>query len=224
MASSIIINPSSVSDLLMLKGGANRITLFPQPRVSKPRSKARSTTRSRNSSSGVLDLRSFTNSTPIISPIPRTSPMDGWRTMISLRASSVYCPTSAAFSMYSFSIKSMVASAAAHAIGLPPKVFPCAPFGQSTIDFRAIMAPKGIPEAIPFAAVMISGSTSKFSMAHHFPVRPIPDRTSSAIRRMSCLSQSFRRAGKNPGGGMMYPPSPWMGSTRIPATSSAGKI
>ena len=119
-ASSNIFRPSSTSVLEMLKAGATRITLLPQPSVSKPRSKASSPTRSASCLAGSFDLRSLTKSTPIIRPLPRTSPMLGWRAWISSSASIVYWPTSAAFARYSSWINSMVASAAAQASGFPP--------------------------------------------------------------------------------------------------------
>ncbi len=50
-----------------------------------------------------------------------------------------------------------------------------------------------MPEAIPLAAVMMSGTTWKCSKANHLPVRPNPDWTSSKISRMPCLSQISRR-------------------------------
>ena len=49
---------------------------------------------------------------------------------------------------------------------------------------RRMTAPSGMPLAMPFALVTMSGSTPKCSMAHHLPVRPIPLCTSSATSRM----------------------------------------
>ena len=172
------------------------MTLLPQESKIRPRSKANSTTRLQSVSAGTLVLRSLTNSTPIIRPMPRTSPMEGWRAMISCKASCVYWPTTAAFSRYSFSIKSMVARAAAQESGLPPKVLPCAPRGQSITDLRATQAPRGIPEAMPLAIVMISGSTSKCSIAHHLPVRPMPHCTSSAMKQDFVFVAQFTQGRK----------------------------
>ena len=53
----------------------------------------------------------------------------------------------------------MVASAAAMATGFPPNVEACAPGFQSITSAFAITALSGIPDAIPFATQMISGST-----------------------------------------------------------------
>ena len=39
----------------------------------------------------------------------------------------------------------------------------------------AIMAPSGMPEAMPLPESRMSGSTPKCSTAHILPVRPIPD-------------------------------------------------
>ena len=80
-----------------------------------------------------------------------------------------------AFSMYSLSIRSMVASAAARHTGFPPNVVPCEPgFHRITLSLATI-APSGIPLAMPFAEQSMSGSIPACSLAHHFPVRPIPD-------------------------------------------------
>ena len=59
------------------------------------------------------------------------------------------------------SMRSIVARAAAHDTGLPPKVEPCAPIGHVMRSARAIMAASGIPLAIPFPASRMSGSTPK---------------------------------------------------------------
>ena len=86
----------------------------------------------------------------------------------------------------------MVASAAAIETGLPPKVDACAPGGQFMTSARATVAPSGMPLAIPFAIVTISGTTPKCSDANIRPVRPIPDWTSSCISKMPYLSATRR--------------------------------
>ena len=53
---------------------------------------------------------------------------------------------------------SRVASAAAHATGLPPKVEPCEPDGHFMTESLATMAPIGMPEPRPFAVSSTSGS------------------------------------------------------------------
>src|SRR5206468_4187835 len=68
---------------------------------------------------------------------------------------------------------------AAHATGFPPKVEACAPGGQLITSARAMVAESGIPLAMPFATARMSGDALKCSAAHIFPVRPIPDCTSS---------------------------------------------
>ena len=97
----------------------------------------------------------------------------------------------------------MVASDAAMQTGLPPKVEACAPGFQFITFARAMMALSGMPEAIPFAVQMMSGSIPAWSDAHHLPVRPMPDCTSSATSMMPCLRQmrcetlqEFRRRGQ----------------------------
>ena len=64
----------------------------------------------------------------------------------------------------------------------------------------AIMAQSGMPDAIPFAVQMMSGSMPAWSTAHHFPVRPIPDCTSSATSRIPCLRQRRSSPCRNSGG------------------------
>ena len=76
---------------------------------------------------------------------------------------------------------------------LPPYVPPCAPGAHfSMIACRDTTALTGIPEAMPLATVMMSGTTPKCSKPHILPVRPMPVWISSRISRMPCLSQSSR--------------------------------
>ena len=74
--------------------------------------------------------------------------------------------------------------AAAMHTGLPPKVVPCEPGFQFITLSRAMMAPRGMPLAMPLAEVIMSGSMPDFSPAHQLPVRPMPDCTSSAMSMM----------------------------------------
>ena len=53
----------------------------------------------------------------------------------------------------------MVASDAAMATGLPPKVEACAPGFQFITSAFAITALSGMPEAMPFAVQIMSGTT-----------------------------------------------------------------
>ncbi len=87
---------------------------------------------------------------------------------------------------------SIVASAAAMQTGLPPKVLACEPGTQSMISAFVMQMPSGMPEAMPLAMQTMSGCTPECSMAHHFPVLPAPDWTSSAISRMPWRSQMLR--------------------------------
>ena len=66
-------------------------------------------------------------------------------------------PICAAFAMYSCSSSAIVASDAAIATGLPPNVEACAPGFQVMMFAFAIVALKGMPDAIPFVQIM-SGS------------------------------------------------------------------
>ena len=109
-------------------------------------------------------------------------------------------PTSAAFFTSSSRNSVIVASAAAHATGLPPNVLACAPGGHAISPPRATATPSGRPEAMPFAIAMMSGSTSQYSIANIFPDRPIPDCTSSATSKIPCLVVSSRSRCRNSGG------------------------
>ena len=129
-----------------------------------------------------------------------------------------------ALAMYRPSSSFTVAIDAAQATGLPPKVDAWLPLGQSITEARATIAPKGKPLAIPLARQTMSPATPQCSEANILPVRPIPLCTSSKTSKTPCSSQRRRRPGKNSGGGTMYPPSPWIGSTKIAASSSGGQI
>ena len=79
---------------------------------------------------------------------------------------------------------SSVATIAAMHTGLPPKVEMVLPRQLPAISSVAIVAPTGIPPAIPFAITMMSGATSQCSIPNHLPpVRPKPACTSSAMKR-----------------------------------------
>ena len=68
-----------------------------------------------------------------------------------------------------------VAFPAAHETGFPPKVEIVSDFSDAAISGVQMVTPSGSPFAMPFAIVMISGSTPQCSMPHIFePVRPNP--------------------------------------------------
>src|SRR6266498_2024984 len=114
----------------------------------------------------------------------------------------------------------MDSTPAAHATALPPYVPPIEPTSSlSIISVRLNTPESGMPDASPFAAVMISGTTWKCSKANHFPVRPKPDWTSSKISMIPCLSQISRKPFMNETGGTTYPPSPKTDSTKMAAVS-----
>ncbi len=125
-----------------------------------------------------------------------------------------------AFSLYSPSIRSIVASAAAKHTGFPPNVVPCAPGPQRITLSLAMIAPSGMPLAMPFAEHRMSGSIPACSLAHHFAVRPMPDCTSSTMNMIPCWRQIRCNSWRKNFGAGTYPPSPWMGSMMMPATSS----
>ena len=106
--------------------------------------------------------------------------------------SNMKAPTSAAFCISEVFNSSIVLSAAAHDTGLPPNVLACEPGGHAITSALAVVTPNGIPDATPFATATMSGSTPKCSIANIFPVRPMPDCTSSAISSMPCFFVSSR--------------------------------
>ena len=54
---------------------------------------------------------------------------------------------------------------------------------------------------MPFAIATMSGSTPECSIANIFPVRPMPDCTSSTTSRMPCFVVSSRSRCRNASGG-----------------------
>ena len=114
---------------------------------------------------------------------------------------------------------SMVASAAALVTGLPPKVERDSPLTLSAISGRVMVPPMGTPLAMPLAKVMTSGSTSHCSMPNILPpVRPQPVCTSSQMNRPPYLCTMSATSRKYSLGGVMKPPTPWMGSAMKAAT------
>ena len=95
--------------------------------------------------SGVRLSRSLTISIPTIAPSPRTSPMQEncsahWRKRALTRSPVRW----ARAGIFSASIASRTASAAAQASGVPPKVEPCVPGVKSSACFSAAqIAPIG---------------------------------------------------------------------------------
>ncbi len=161
---------------------------------------------------------------PIISPRPRTSPTISCFFTQPLTRSRMCFPTLAALSIALSSSTSMVASAAAMHTGLPPKVDACDPGTQSMISALLMHTLSGMPLAMPLATVIMSGSTPECCTDHHLPVRPEPACTSSHTSRMPYLSQIRRNSCMNSVGATRYPPSPWIGSTKIAAVSSGGTV
>ena len=114
----------------------------------------------------------------------------------------------------------IVASAAAHATGLPPNVLECAPTGQSITSSRAIVTPIGSPDAMPFRR--------DDDVGLHAGVLDRKHLSGAADARLHFVDnqQHAVRGGdrgkplKKSRGGTTYPPSPWIGSTTIAATSS----
>lgn len=67
------------------------------------------------------------------------------------------------------------------------------------------------------ANVSKSGTTSKWLMENHFPLRPKPAITSSAMNTMPWRVQSSRTPAMYPGGGIMMPAVPGIDSRMIAA-------
>ena len=108
---------------------------------------------------------------------------------------------------------------AAVATGLPPKVEMVRPLKASATSARAIVTPIGMPLASPLALVMMSGVTPQCSMPNHFePVRPQAVCTSSLMNSPPCRRTISATMGKYSGGGVMNPPTPWIGSAITAAT------
>src|SRR5256885_2221863 len=101
-------------------GGASRSALFPAPRSSRPFRNARSTSSCGTSGAGSRVARSFTNSTPIIRPRPRTSPMTAYFSCKRFAPASSRSPRRGTLGKSSRSTTSRVASAAAQHTGFPP--------------------------------------------------------------------------------------------------------
>src|SRR6202163_3591253 len=87
--------------------------------------------------------------------------------------------------MYSLSIRSMVASAAAMHTGFPPNGVPCEPGFQRVTLSLAMIAPSGMPLAMPFAEHRMSGSIPAWSQAQHCRARHaarVPLRATQTLR------------------------------------------
>ena len=146
-------NPVACAASLTVSGGDIRTDRTPHSRTSRPRSKQAHWTSSAWSP--------VSNSTPSIRPLPRTSRTRPSKRPTSGRNPAIACsPRAAALAIRPPSSKSIVASDAAQATGLPPNVEPWVPGPQaSMMSARAIMAPSGMPLAMPFAVNTMSGLT-----------------------------------------------------------------
>src|SRR6059036_1892997 len=192
----------------MLIGGSRRMQLLKNPAVSStsPFLRPASWTARASSTSGSFVWRSFTNSRAHIAPIPRTSPTRSWPSKISSNRFRMSDSSPFVFGS-AFWISSTASSAAAHTTGLPPNVPPRLPGpGRSMTAGFPVTPPNGNPPPTALPLTKMSGTVFQCSMAHSFPVRPIPACTSSSTRTMPWASHSFRRRGKNSLGGTIIPP------------------
>src|SRR5262249_16745133 len=114
-------------------------------------------------------------------------------------------------------ITSMVAFAAAQEIGFPPNVEIFPAVQASAMGAVATTALMGNPLAMPLAIVITSGSTPSWSAPHIVPARPKPVWTSSKMKMPPYFRTIDATSGIHPGGGVMKPPTPRIGSTIAPA-------
>ena len=89
------------------------------------------------------------------------------------------------------------------------------------ISALPVTAAKGMPPAMPLAAVIRSGTMPKRSLANISPVRAKPVWISSAMKTTSFARHQSTSAGRKPSAGTMKPPSPWIGSMMTAARLSA---
>src|ERR1700744_6883 len=112
----------------------------------------------------------------------------------------------------------ITARAATLVTGLPPKVQMVGGVYASAISALSTVRPTGCPLPSDLAAVIMSGSTSQCSIPNHFlPVRPQPVCTSSEMKSPPYCFTILKTILKYSLGGVMNPPTPWMGSAIIPA-------
>ena len=144
-----------------------------------------------------------TNSMPIMSPSPRTSPT--YRKRRGQSASGPACTRPlAAFSIRLSSSSSMVVRAAAIDTGLPPNVEACAPGGQFITSARANVADQRHPARNAFSQRHNVG-TRRQNAPKRTSCRSVPCRT--ALHRESAECRICRRSAAVPDG-------TWLGRTR----------
>ena len=81
-----------------------------------------------------------------------------------------------------------------------------------------MVTPMGVPLPSPLALVMMSGCTPQCSMPNHLPpVRPQAVWTSSLMNTPPYFFTMSATIGKYSLGGVMKPPTPWIGSAMNPA-------
>ena len=195
-ASSKIRRPVAACSRLITSGGDIRIVESParsveQPAVearrSRPRRRSRRRrTRRRSSARG----RARPGSAAAARPAPAARPAGR-------RRRRARCPPARLGSGRSWRAPPRTTT------GFPPYVEPCAPIAHVIRSARAIIAPSGMPLAMPLPASTMSGSTPQCSTAHIRPVRPMPLWTSSATNRMPCSVHRSRRYASQPSGGTM---------------------
>ncbi len=120
---------------------------------------------------------------------------------------------------FSSAMTSSVACSAADANGPPPKVLPRSP--PPTLEATlsgSNTAPRGNPEAIPFAQATTSGSMPKCWNANGVPKRPKPVCTSSMIRKVPLARHFACNACSQSGFAVFTPAMDCMGSTITAAT------
>lgn len=134
--------------------------------------------------------------TPHMNPLPLTFPTFLCPPSLCFKSSPRYSPSSLTFSNKSSSwMTSWTAHAAAHATGWPWYVWlwtklPVPLVKTSTTSRCTSKAPMGwYPAPRPLATVWRCGTTESCCQAWRFPVRPMPDMTSSRMKRAPWRSQ-----------------------------------
>ena len=193
-ASSKILTAMSACSRVSTSGGENRTAFLPAPSSSSPRANAALTTASRSSVGALLRL-------PIAHELdadhqPAAAHVADQRMLVHQRLrgrpSDARRRRRRSRSSRSFS-SSIVASAAAHDTGLPPNVLACAPGGHAISPRAPTATPSGMPDAMPFAIAIMSGSTPRVLDREHLP-RPSHPRLHFVRDQQDAVRASSARA------------------------------
>mmetsp|Transcript_27549 Transcript_27549/g.70159 ORF Transcript_27549/g.70159 Transcript_27549/m.70159 type:complete len:202 (+) Transcript_27549:459-1064(+) len=187
MAASMTSTRKSASAWLKHMGGLMRNTLpwMPPLPMRMPASFMRSMHSASSPLAGSFVVRSLTNSTPSMSPSPRTSPIMSCLACSARSRALRWPPTCLQCSCRrSWSTTRSTARPPALHTGLPPYVLKCSlPAMEAAISGVVTTAARGRPLPMPLAMVTMSGVTPWFWKPQYAePVRPNPVCTSSAMQ------------------------------------------